>query len=228
MKRSNSPKLSEQVAEQINDRITAGIYPENSRLPNELALSQEFGVSRATVREAVGILTTQGILWARRGSGTYVSSEAARRADTLINGRVRLRDSLEACALLETECAYLACVRGTDEEIQHILSIGQAAVDSLDRGDPDWYSVAYRFHFAISDAAHNAIYQKLMPTIKEGITPKMGNESDEQVKQYTREDFLSMMKFFRLRDAQAVRAAMQVHMQNSYYYTLGVYDAEQA
>ena len=42
------------------------------KLPNEFALGEKFGVGRSTVREAVKLLISRGILEVRRGSGTYV------------------------------------------------------------------------------------------------------------------------------------------------------------
>ena len=59
-----------QLAATLRDRLSTGAYVE--RFPTESELASEFDVSRATVREAVRRLRAEGLLDARRGSGTFV------------------------------------------------------------------------------------------------------------------------------------------------------------
>jgi GntR family transcriptional regulator len=56
-----------------------GAYPHGAKLPNEDDLAQRFGVSRATVREAVSGLVEAGYVTRRHGSGTYVTGTLPRR-----------------------------------------------------------------------------------------------------------------------------------------------------
>ena len=66
--------LSRQTAEKLYRMIVAeGRMSPGDKLPNEMELSQELGVSRATLREAIQALTMQGVLEVRRGRGTFVS-----------------------------------------------------------------------------------------------------------------------------------------------------------
>ena len=67
-----------QVARQVIQAIETGQFPVGSRLPPEQQLSQEFGVSRPTVREALSCLQFAGYIEPRRGSGTLVISAVAR------------------------------------------------------------------------------------------------------------------------------------------------------
>ena len=66
--------LAEQVQEQIFQYILKTPVALGDRLPNEFELGEKFGVGRSTVREAVKLLVSRGILEVRRGSGTYVVS----------------------------------------------------------------------------------------------------------------------------------------------------------
>lgn len=65
--------LSEKVAESIITAIKSGFYAVGDQMSNELQLSEELGVSRATLREAIKILISKNILEVRRGIGTFVS-----------------------------------------------------------------------------------------------------------------------------------------------------------
>jgi len=73
-------KRNESIAKQINKivrtRIRKGIYPPGSRLPSEKELTDEFGVSRSTLRLAFAPLIDSGIVWRRQGDGTYVNKKA--------------------------------------------------------------------------------------------------------------------------------------------------------
>ncbi len=54
-----------------------------AKLPNEFELGEKFGVGRSTVREAVKLLSSKGIVEVRRGSGTYVVTTAKGLSDPL-------------------------------------------------------------------------------------------------------------------------------------------------
>jgi GntR family transcriptional regulator len=56
----------------IRQRILEGIYPPNSQLKPEDQLAAEFGVSRATIRQAMGELLKEGLVDRRQGRGTFV------------------------------------------------------------------------------------------------------------------------------------------------------------
>jgi DNA-binding GntR family transcriptional regulator len=70
-KRSAVP-LYLQVAEQIENAIRDGILAPGDRLDNEIALSRQFGLSRATMRNVMAELVGKGLIVRRRGIGTQV------------------------------------------------------------------------------------------------------------------------------------------------------------
>lgn len=68
------PSLVQEVQSMLLDRISAGEYDElGRRLPSEIELSEKFGVSRPTIREAIARLVEDGILNRRHGVGTFIS-----------------------------------------------------------------------------------------------------------------------------------------------------------
>lgn len=62
------------IAKALEDRITSGAYATGSRLPSGAQLCVEFGVSPMTVRRAVEILESQGLISAKQGRGTFARS----------------------------------------------------------------------------------------------------------------------------------------------------------
>ncbi|OWW19152.1 GntR family transcriptional regulator [Noviherbaspirillum denitrificans] len=69
--------LHTQVRENLRERILDGSYPPHSRLPAESELGSIFGVSRITVRQALGDLQREGIIFRIPGKGTFVSRPKA-------------------------------------------------------------------------------------------------------------------------------------------------------
>src|SRR4030042_2752670 len=67
-------KKSSFIADQILGMINAGRYKVGSKLPSERTITEQMGVSRPSLREAISALQIVGILESRPGDGTYVSN----------------------------------------------------------------------------------------------------------------------------------------------------------
>ncbi|EIE98251.1 GntR family transcriptional regulator [Saccharomonospora glauca] len=68
--------LHRQVAADLRGRITAGEYAPGDKLPSERAMTETYGVSRLTIREALGILRAEGVIVAEHGRGVFVRPSA--------------------------------------------------------------------------------------------------------------------------------------------------------
>ncbi|MFF3019716.1 GntR family transcriptional regulator [Streptomyces sp. NPDC057939] len=67
------PGKVERIASEIRDRIERGTLAPGSRLPGVPQLQQEHGVAYQTARDVYGLLEDEGLVFSRRGKGTYVS-----------------------------------------------------------------------------------------------------------------------------------------------------------
>jgi GntR family transcriptional regulator len=67
-------QLTARVRSELEARIARGELPQGEQLPTERELSDEFGVSRVTVRRAIASLTADGLVYAIQGRGTFVAS----------------------------------------------------------------------------------------------------------------------------------------------------------
>lgn len=68
--------LSDAVFDRIQRAIKSGAYAVDERLPTEHALAAEFQVSRPVVRDALQRLRDQGLIYSRRGAGSFVREQA--------------------------------------------------------------------------------------------------------------------------------------------------------
>ncbi|MCP2073121.1 UNVERIFIED_ORG: GntR family transcriptional regulator [Pseudomonas lini] len=76
--RDSSTSLYEQIAHQLLEEIQRGDYQPNGKLPSEAELGERFGVSRVTVRLAVGKLSEEGVVERKQGKGTFVAAKQVR------------------------------------------------------------------------------------------------------------------------------------------------------
>ena len=210
-------KKTEMLADSIAQRITEmieveGRFAVGDKLPNENDLAQELGVSRSTLREAVKILTTSGILEIKRGKGTFVT------ANTIINsgdfGDIAsgLDDLFEMRLMFEPDCAYYAAERATDEEIEIICKYGEAVEKKILSGE-DRTAEEQKFHESIANATHNSFVKQFMPiifnAIKKGVVVLTNDQdvSDDNLK-----DDRLIMEFLKKRNPEGARTAMRLHI----------------
>lgn len=71
--KSSPIPLYYQLAEQIREQINSGILTPGTKLPSEISLSEQVGISRMTVRQAISVLGREGLLEIRPGLGTFVA-----------------------------------------------------------------------------------------------------------------------------------------------------------
>lgn len=152
--------LSEQVADQLRDRIAAGEFTVGALIPTENELAEDMGVSRNSVREAVRALVHAGMLGARAGYGTFVTATSdlapalARRID-----RDREQDVAEVRAVLEREGARLAALRATDTQIK---ALEDALAARAVAPDEDTYAATdILFHRLLMEASGNVLLAEL-------------------------------------------------------------------
>src|SRR5213593_2918819 len=88
---------SVQVRETLTQRIGQGLLPAGSRLPSEPALATELGVSRATLREALRALESEGLVRRMWGAGTFVAD--GRRVINSLDANFGVTDAIRAAGM---------------------------------------------------------------------------------------------------------------------------------
>lgn len=71
--RDSAVPMFEQIQERLERAIATGELAAHERIPSERELSARYGVSRMTIRQAIGALARSGALYARSGKGTFVA-----------------------------------------------------------------------------------------------------------------------------------------------------------
>ena len=101
-------RLSESVADDILNMIAIeNRFSPGDKIPNENDLAEELRVSRTTLREAIRILVTNGILEIERGRGTFIRKDIQldeiENMQSLISANIRTKDLYEIRLIFEPQ-----------------------------------------------------------------------------------------------------------------------------
>ncbi len=162
-------RTTDQAITKIKGLISSGEFTAGARLPTERALTQRFGISRSSLREAVRALALVGVLEARVGDGTYVTTL---EPDLLLTGIGFLSDLASAESLLEihhvrrvleAEATRLATPRLTEEDFRRLEDCLRAMETA--NNTPAFIEADTMFHRIILDACGNATLASLVQNL---------------------------------------------------------------
>jgi GntR family transcriptional regulator, transcriptional repressor for pyruvate dehydrogenase complex len=169
--RRRSPKTSEIVARELAAHIADSELPEGTALPTERVMAQSMGVGRTTVREALRLLETRGVLTIRSGpgGGPVVRRPRPRElaeALTLILQfeAATFEQVIEAREWLEPTIARKAVSKITAATISELEQANAAILDAV--SDVDAFSAANReFHSVIAQNCGSIVLQTFSETL---------------------------------------------------------------
>ncbi len=175
-------KTADRVAREIVDLIVEADLPEGARLPNERDMGDAFGISRGTLREALRLLESWGIVTVRAGRDggpivRYPRSEALAEglAAVLRLRRVDVSDLLVARRAIEPELARLAASHVTQAQVDSMsgtVDVMQAATCQLE----EYLEANARFHMLVAEAAGSTplqIFSESLKTIADGSLARL-------------------------------------------------------
>ena len=217
--------LSQRTAETLRAQILEEKrYQYGEKLPNENELSETLGISRTTLREAIRILISEGLLVVKRGRGTFVTDQFDQYTDSsmdvqeLFKMKVTLRDLYETRLIFEPQAAALACKRATDKEIEQILALGEECQRQvkLNPQGKDRIASESAFHGAIIKAAHNDFLSQFMPTLTQTIEQTFAlNYNLDVIAEDAYKDHILIMDFLKKRDGEAIKSAVTIHLHHA-------------
>jgi GntR family transcriptional repressor for pyruvate dehydrogenase complex len=211
-------RLYEQIVEQIEARIMEGDLRPGDKLPAELELAEQFGVSRTAVREAIKALTQKGLVEVQVGKGTFIKNSTPDVVRDSLDMMVRIdqvrgtRNLTEVREILEPEIAALAAGRADEKHIKNLEAALATMEVALDQSDT-FIEADNVFHLTLSQATHNAIIIVLINTLVQLL--------DEQRKRISmidggtyraQEHHKQILSAIKQRDPEAARDAMRAHL----------------
>jgi len=162
------------IADVLRERIVNGDLEDGSLLPKQDDLLEEFQVSRPSIREAMRILETEGLITVRRGNmgGAFVHAPKAEPAAYMLglvlqNRNVTLADLGEALRILEPACAALCAnhPRRGREVVPGLRRLMEQAEAALDDG-VEFTRLSRQFHDQLVASCGNKTIIALVGTLE--------------------------------------------------------------
>lgn len=159
-------KASREIVVQVREMIAGGHLKGGDRLPPERELAQLFGVGRSTLREAIRVLESLGLVEVRAGEGMFVAeghvtTQQGYLPPELFSDWSKRFNLFELRAVLEPGLASLAARRATSDHLTKMREVLAAQAAQVQRGasgtDEDT-----TFHELIAEATRNLALVHLM------------------------------------------------------------------
>jgi GntR family transcriptional repressor for pyruvate dehydrogenase complex len=173
LRRVEKQRVAEEIVEQLRGLILKGTFAVGDKLPPERKLSEELGVNRASLREAIKKLEHMGLVKTRQGDGTRVLDFMQTASLELVRYLVErgspeiLRDVLEFRLLFGREVARLAAERATPADVARLEAVAERCERDL-RAE-DLLRLDLEFYVALTEAARNQVFKLLINTIRGAV-----------------------------------------------------------
>jgi GntR family transcriptional repressor for pyruvate dehydrogenase complex len=219
---SGAVSLADRVAEVLTDEITSGRLSPGDRLPTEIQLVKQLGVSRTVVREAVSRLRNAGLVEPRQGAGVFVLAPRVKPLDLSVEAqrtKASVLQIVEVRQAMEGEAAALSATRATPTDIRRIRA-ALKAIDADVRAGGDGVDADLAFHQSVVDSTGNPVLAETLRYIgslmRSGMRVTRANEARRAdfTAQVRREHQL-MLEAIEVRDPEAARAAARQHMEHA-------------
>jgi GntR family transcriptional regulator, transcriptional repressor for pyruvate dehydrogenase complex len=233
IRKIESTKKYELVCNQLRKRILFGDILPGDRLPAVQELSSEFGVSQATIREALRVLQSEGLILTRHGAGTFVVEREINNVpisqylEWLSQNEQKIAQITVVRECIEGLTARLCAIAATDEEIQSLsdnLEAQEALIDLLQDANNKSHrdpinlgeqidQFAYKFHLIIAQTCGNEfggeIAKQILSFIFESGAPYLyaNRHPCESVKEHQ-----DILKYIREHNPSQAEKAMRIHI----------------
>jgi len=211
--------VREALLRQIVEKIVSGEMAEGSTLPNEAELTEQFGVSRTSLREAMQYMSALGMVRSRTRAGTTVlPRENWNYLDPLLLDAMLsigadetfYTSLIDARQLLEPAAAAQAAANASARELSQIAKAFEDMVEANSRDNEEWSRADLDFHTAIINASGNWVYRQFATAIRAALLAsfRLTNRASQSHEQAILKH-QDVLEAIRMRRPDAARHAME-------------------
>ncbi len=217
-------RISQQISEEIKNKIRSGEFPINSKLPSENELAKMFNASRVPVREALSALSSHGIIESVHGGGNWVRPKPFEKLldNSLIEviSYEQIIELLETRIILETKAASLAALRHDEKDLYEMYRAQEILFEELNEIDKINDEADFLFHQSIVRSTKNEVLIKTLENLSDIYNRAMKvslaiNTKIKGKKKQVYTEHQSILKAISLRKAEDAEREMYKHLTNS-------------
>ena len=208
-------RIPEQVARDLEQLLQDGVWKAGDQIPPERDLATRFGVSRASVRDALRILELQGWVQIRQGEGTKVASAADSFGQHLRNRLHQpgfVAELFELRRILEPAAAEMAALRASKPTLDQL----EALLHAQSRAFTDKYlfvEADLEFHRLLAKASSNSVLHEVIQLLGLELRQTRISSTARRFRpQNTLSEHQRIFEAIKNQDPQAARQAMVAHL----------------
>nr|WP_255726536.1 FadR/GntR family transcriptional regulator [Sporosarcina sp. ACRSM] len=209
----STKKVSETVAEEIENLIEKGTFQAGEKLPSVRELCELFGVGRSAVRDALTTLSGKGIVYVKQGEGTYIcefDSSKLFNQHLLLPSSKDIIELFQVRKILETGIAEASAIHRSEKDLR---KMGECIFNP---SVIEWES-DYHFHLAMAESTGNEMLIQFMLFISE-TTKKSMIDFHQYIKKYPdtvkkiENQHLEIYEAIKKRDSTKAHSMMRDHL----------------
>lgn len=167
-------KIYEEISDMILEEIKSGKLKPGDKLPAITKMAKSYGVSQASVREALNSLKVLDVIQVRHGHGSFVNEQMPLgfEQNFEIITKADIKNLLDLRKIIEVGCARGACEKADESDLKKIedaLLKMRTAVENNELGE----QADYDFHMAIAEATGNPLLSNLLEDVSETMIRTM-------------------------------------------------------
>ncbi|HDZ07188.1 hypothetical protein LCGC14_0165750 [marine sediment metagenome] len=222
--RTENQEIHNEIIVQLRDLMNNKNLEPGDKLPSERMLSDKFGVSRSSVREAIQKLEFYGILISKPQSGTFVADIGQVAMNGMVNDILRLdepdfKSLVETRILLELKTVRLAARRRTDNDLKQLKNALDAYQKKVEN-EEDAVQEDLLFHLAIAKASGNSTMNTFMLIITPEILTNFEkyHVCDKNMAFRGVQEHQDIFDAIKEQNPQLAKEKMKIHFKNLYQY----------
>lgn len=166
-------RIYEEVLSQLQEYLANGDVEPGQKLPSERELAKLFNVNRFSIREALTILETNGLVKRKVGEGTFsvdpVEFTATSMLRIVAKNQNSIKEPMQARRIIEPQIARLAALAISDAQLQYLEELLQRQKERLENGI-DIIDLDNEFHSSIAKATNNILLVELLNALHNSIS----------------------------------------------------------
>jgi GntR family transcriptional repressor for pyruvate dehydrogenase complex len=227
IRRANLPSS---IADRLRGQIATGQLKPGEQLPGHRELAAMFSVSVGSVREAISMLVSEGLIATRAGRGTFVAEGSDDLPPMWASSpldRAKVEELIDAREVLEGAIAAWAAVRATPEQIEQLRSI----IERMQDGDNDaaiFLHADVELHLLLAESGGNRYLHRAMTGIRSMLRRDLELGAELSIRRrgdlrFAVDEHRRLVEAIAARDPDGARAAMIQVINRNRENVLGMY-----
>jgi GntR family transcriptional regulator, transcriptional repressor for pyruvate dehydrogenase complex len=218
------------IAAELRRRIQHGEIDAGGRLPGHRELAAAFSVSVGSVREAISMLISEGLIETRAGLGTFVAdgvcaSPSAKSGRPLT--RREAEELVEAREVIEVELAALAARRAMPEQVAR-LEAAASRLEAASLSARAYADADVEFHLALAETAGNRYLLRALGDVRALLIQDMELAAEVGIRQFGSLGFSvdshhQLVEAIAAHDADRARRVLSAMVRRNREAVLGLY-----